>query len=185
MQRNAILALSMIVLLSGCAAGTTPQPTSLIGSAKISGPHDPIVLLGYSHMTSNGLRIAAKLDAGTYRFTDVSISIATADAGDPAPYTMSPEGKAMLAATSTEKGRFDPKEEEVEFTIGRGGLGKIGNKVVWYRWTIRFDRDGEIGTVQSPIYRTSRDEAGLPRAATAPGPDISVVPPAPVGAKRR
>ncbi|HYC56310.1 MAG TPA: hypothetical protein VEL28_15345 [Candidatus Binatia bacterium] len=186
MHRKAIVALSLLLFASGCAATVSPQKQNgFLPTKKQSGPHDPYFLLGYSQLTRDGLRIAARLDAGTYKFTDVSISIATADAGDPAPLTVNADGKQVLASTSTEKGRYDAKEEEVEFTIGRGGLGKIGRKVVWYRWNIRFDKGGgEPSLVQSPIYRTSRDEAGLPRASSAPGPDTALQLGGPAAKKR-
>ena len=183
-NRTTLAALAFAIFASGCAATSPQSQNGFMPTKRAAGPHDPIILLGYSQMTGDGLRIAAKIDPGTYPLKDVAVSIATTDAGDPAPTTIDETGKPALAATSTEKGRFDSKDEEIEFTIGRGGLAKIKDRVVWYRWTVRYDRDGTLRMLQSPIFRTSRDEAGLPRAAEQPGPDVSIQPGPTPSAKR-
>lgn len=170
-QLLAALALVGLVAVAGC--GTIQGRTT--------GPHEPGVVLATSHLTRDGgLRIVAKVETGTYRLGRASVSYAVADPGRAAPLASAEPGADIdLVRATTEPAEVDRNDSKVSFTLDRRALAELADRCLWYRWNISLD-DGAGGgrALRSGFYRTSRSEAGLPRAAQTGGPDTSFVIPA-------
>ncbi|MBI5506562.1 MAG: hypothetical protein HY899_17355 [Deltaproteobacteria bacterium] len=167
----AALALASLTGLAGCGAM----------QGRRDGAREPGIALATSHLTKDGgLRIVAKVETGTYQLGKASISYTVGDPGRAAPLAAAEPGAALdLVRATTEGADVDRGDDEVSFTLDRRALAELADRCLWYRWNVSLD-DGSGGgrTIRSDFYRTSRGEAGLPRAAQAPGPDTSFVVPA-------
>jgi hypothetical protein len=91
------------------------------------------------------------------------------------PATADDSGKRLeLAGARSQKVNYRKGAREVVYTIDADAARGLRGKVLWYRWIITYDKGGSARTDATEVHRTSLEEAGLPRAADAPGPDASV-----------
>lgn len=175
----AVLALAATLLTTGCTTliGRSTQPL-------LAKRDEPGVELCLSERTDRGgIRIVGRLNQGIYPITRASIQYRTAGASDPVPATTADNGRDLvLVGPRTEKVAYRKGATEVSFTVDPEAARALGDKVIWYRWIIDYDRGGSPRTEATAIHRTSVAEAGLPRATAEPGPDSSVVMP---GARQR
>jgi len=181
--RSIVLIGSMTVLnLTGCA---TTQPVAV---GRI-GPREPGIVLASSHLTRDGgLRLVAKVETGGSRIVKASLNYAVSDTGRAAPLAKTAEGSQVdLVRATAEDGDIDRKNGEVSFSLGRRALADLGDRCLWYRWSVLLEGSGPSGgrALTGGFYRTSRAEAGLPRAAQVAGPDTSLVVTAPLAKTRR
>jgi hypothetical protein len=127
-----------------------------------------------SERTSNGgIRIVGKLNKGIYPITGATIEYRSAGPSDAVPATAD-RTRLELAGSRSEKVAYRKGADEVAFTISPENVRNLDGKVLWYRWTIAYDRGGSQKIEETEIHRTGADEAGLPRAADNLGPDASV-----------
>ena len=176
----AMLSIAVSVgLLSGCTA-MVGRPTSPLTAKR----DEPGVMLCMSERVSGGgIRIVGQLNPGIYPITGASIEYRSAGPSDAVPATSETGGKGLvLTGAHSEKVEYRKGAKTVTFTIGADAARNLRDKVLWYRWTIGYDRNGSPASEVSEIHRTSLEEAGLPRDAWNPGPDSSVALPS---ARRR
>jgi hypothetical protein len=164
-HRMAALCLAMLTA-SGCA-------TSMSGGGP-AGPlsvkrDEPGVILCASERTGGGIRLVGKLNEGLYPITNVTLQYRLADFSD-APPALPGSGGLQLTDARTAKGTYRKGSKEVSYSIDADAARAMRGKVLWYRWIVTY----EGGVDTTDIHRTSLDEAGLPRAATTPGPDTSI-----------
>ncbi len=168
-QTFAALTLAL-TMSSGCAA--------MQGRGAHAGSHEPGIVLASSHLTKDGgLRLVAKVETGTYRLGKASLTYALGDpARNPPLASTGRSADVELVRPTTEAGVVDRDSGEVSFTLNRRALAELAERCLWYRWSVSLG-GGQRGdrVLSSGFYRTSRGEAGLPRAADVPGPDTSFV----------
>lgn len=173
LRRAAFVAalLSLATLAAGC--------TTLIGrptSPLLAKRDEPGVVLCLSERTSSGgIRILGRLENGIYPIERVSIEYRTAGPSDPVPAMRGDDGKLDLNDARTEKVPYRKGSDSVAFDVSADAARSLGEKVIWYRWIVDYDRGGSTRSDRTDIHRTSVAEAGHPRSATSPGPDTSVV----------
>lgn len=174
-RRAAVLAFAACctgLLLGGC--------TTLIGrptSPLLAKRDEPGVVLCLSQRTAGGgIRLVGRMEAGIYPVTRVAIEYRTAEVSAAVPAAPGEDGPFELVDARREKVATRSGAKEVTFDIGPDAARGLGDKVVWYRWIVEYDRGGSLRTDRTAIHRTSAAEAGLPRAAANPGPDASVAP---------
>lgn len=163
--------LSLATLSAGC--------TQLVGRPAeplLAKREEPGVVLCLSERTGGGgMRLVGRLEQGIYPIKRASIEYRSADVSDAVPAVPGERGELELAGARSEKVPYRSGASEVVFDIGPDAARGLRDKVLWYRWTIEYDRGGSLRADRTDIHRASLDEAGLPRAAGNPGPDASVV----------
>lgn len=167
-RRLAVVALAGV---AGCATMTT--------QSRDTGAREPGIVLASSHLTANGdLRIVARIETGPHRMASASIAYTVSDPAREAPLAAPTEAEEIdLLRPTIENADIDRNDAEISFTLGRRALAELGERCLWYRWSVHLDGNRVL---RSAVYRTSRGEAGLPRAAQVAGPDTSfALPPAP------
>lgn len=175
LRRAAALAgaLAITTLAAGC--------TTLIGkptSPLLAKREEPGVALCLSERTSSGgVRIIGRLEKGIYPIQRVSIEYRTAGPSDAVPAATGEDGRLDLLDARSEKVAYRKGADDVTFDVSADAARSLGEKVIWYRWIVDYDRNGSLRSDRTDIYRTSVDEAGHPRSAVSPGPDTSVVAP--------
>lgn len=159
-------------LLGGCSTLVGKPAAPLLAKRE-----EPGVMLCMSQRAGAGLRLVGRLNQGIYPITRATVQYRIADVSDPVPAsTAEGDGLQLVNARST-KVPYRKGADDVVFTIDGDAARALGDKVLWYRWIITYDRGGSERTDVTAIHRTSLPEAGLPRAAGRPGPDMSVVQP--------
>lgn len=159
--------------LSGCSTLVGRPASPLLAKRD-----EPGVVLCLSERTAGGgIRLVGRLETGIYPIRRAAIEYRTADVSAAVPAAPGEDGPLELTAARTEKVAVRSGAKEVVFDIGPDAARGLGDKVLWYRWIVEYDRNGSLRTDRTDIHRTSREEAGLPRAAGNPGPDASVAAP--------
>jgi len=164
--------LSLAAFANGCTqmAGRSAEPL-------LAKRDEPGVVLCLSERTGGGgMRLVGRLEQGIYPIKRASIEYKSAGVSDPVPAAPGERGELELTGARSEKVPYRGGASEVVFDIGPDAARGLRDKVLWYRWTIEYDRGGTLRADRTDIHRASLDEAGLPRAAGNPGPDASVVP---------
>lgn len=169
--------IAVLVGLAGMAAGCatlTGRPTS-----PLLAKHDePGVMLCLSERTpSGGIRLIGRIEGGLYPIQRASIEYRTAGPSEQVPADSGENGKLDLIGGRTEKVAYRKGAQEITFDISAETTRNLGDKVIWYRWVLDYDKNGSLRSDRTDIHRTSVDEAGHPRSTTSPGPDASVVAP--------
>lgn len=165
--KPALAALVVAALTAGCSAMPGRPP----GTALMKRDEPSVVLCTSERTADGGIRLIGRLETGKYPISGAEIEYRTAEASDPPPVTTSGREFELSGATKR-KGEFSKSEPVVTFTIAPDAARRLGDKVVWYRWTVLYGS----GSARTAVHRTSVAEAGLPRAANEPGPDSSVAP---------
>lgn len=159
-------------LLAGCSTLAGKPAAPLLAKRE-----EPGVVLCMSQRAGAGLRLVGRLNQGIYPITRATVQYRIADVSDAVPATSEGgRGLELLSPRST-KVPYRKGADEVVFTVDGDAARALRGKVLWYRWIIAYDRGGSERTDVTAIHRTSLDEAGLPRAAGNPGPDMSVAEP--------
>jgi len=170
MKTGTILAAGLLsaAVASGCAA--TRQAVAPPVRT------DPAIVLCSSQRSSDGgIRLVALVEPGIYPITRAAIEYRTADPGELPPTMPDASGKGVqLAGARSDAAPYDKGSREIPYRIGPAAVRDLGNKVIWYRWSLEYDRNGKPSVVHSPIHRSSALEAGLPRASDVLGPDASI-----------
>jgi hypothetical protein len=163
-----VAALLSAAVASGC--GATRQ------AAAPSVRTDPaIVLCSSQRSPDGGIRLVAFVEPGIYPITRAAIEYRTGEPGDLPPTMPDATGKDIqLAGARSDAAPYDKGSREIPYRIGPAAVRDLGNKVIWYRWSLEYDRNGKPSAVHSPIHRSSALEAGLPRAPDVLGPDASI-----------
>ncbi|HXC52838.1 MAG TPA: hypothetical protein VN634_18275 [Candidatus Limnocylindrales bacterium] len=167
---NAGLAAGLLatVIASGCSTmGTGGRP-----AAPLTIKHDePTIIECMSERTdSGGLRLIGKLDPGIYPITRATLEYRTAGPSDAPPTVPAPSGGLALASPRSEKVAYRKGADEIVFNVEGDAARSLRGKVLWYRWILEYGSSSNA----TDVYRTSLEEAGVPRSATTPGPDSSV-----------
>ena len=160
-------------LVSGCATMSGKQTSPLTTRREIPG----VVLCMSERTAGGGIRIVGRVDPGIYPITGATLEYRVAGPSEDAPTAPDQGGGLMLAGARTAKVQYEKGSHEVAYTIEPGGMRNLGDKVLWYRWLLGYER-GSQRVDATEVHRTSADEAGLPRAPGSPGPDASVATPA-------
>lgn len=162
-------------LLAAMTAGCSAMPGRGAGVA-LSRRDEPSVVLCLSQRTSGGgLRLVGRVETGTFPILGAQVEYRTADPSDPPP-AATEGGEFELTGARTQKVDVRKGAEDVSFSIDPEAARRLGDKVIWYRWTIRYGRGGGERASRTAIHRTSLEEAGVPRDPSQPGPDSSVAP---------
>lgn len=159
-----------LVVAAGCAtmAGRPSAPLDVKRE-------NPGVVLSTSERTAaGGIRIIGRLDPGIHPITRASIEYRLAGPSDAPPTSPDPSGRLALAGARSEQVRYEKGSKEVVYAIDPRAVRNLGDKVIWYRWIITYNRGGSAKADVTDVLRTSAEEAGLPRSVTTPGPDTSV-----------
>lgn len=167
-----LLVLSVsLALLSGCASLVgKPAPPLLAQRDEPS-----VVLCQSQRIRGGGIRLIGRLNRGIYPLTGATIQYRSAGVSDSVPATTDPKGQTLvLANPGSSKGAYRKDDDLVEYVIDGADVRRLGDKVIWYRWIIDYDRGGSRRSEATDIHRTSYEEAGLPRDPGSPGPDSSV-----------
>lgn len=168
----AVAAVAAATLLAGCSTLVGKPAAPLLAKRE-----EPGVVLCMSQRAGAGLRLVGRLNQGIYPITRATVQYRIADVSDPVPAsTAEGDGLQLTNARST-KVNYRKGAEEVVYTVDGDAARALRGKVLWYRWIVTYDRGGSERTDVTAIHRTSLDEAGLPRAAGNPGPDMSVAEP--------
>lgn len=169
LSRRLLVAVLVAGMVSGCST-MAGRPTTALSIQR----DEPGVVLCMSERTGGGgIRIIGKLETGVFAITRATIQYRTAGPSDAVP--AAPAGSRLeLTGARSEKVAYRKGAGEVVFAIDADAARNLRGKVLWYRWIIEYDRNGSPFTDVSDIHRTSIEEAGVPRAASTPGPDTSV-----------
>jgi len=157
-----------VAVASGCAATRqAAAPTVRTDPA--------IVLCSSQRSPDGGIRLVAFVEPGIYPITRAAIEYRTGEPGDLPPTMPDATGKGIqLAGARSDTAPYDKGTREIPYRIKTTTVHDLKNKVIWYRWSLEYDRNGKSITVHSPIHRSSALEAGLPRAPDVLGPDASI-----------
>lgn len=175
-SRATLLAVAVALGTTACAASRT-QPSTL---------KEPAVALCSSRRDADGgLTIIAAVQIGLYPVVASRVEYRVAAPSDPPPIAVDEEGTELALQSPTTESVSPARESgEIAFRVSPAAVRGLGDKLLWYRWILTYDRNGSERTLASAIHRTSAAEAGLPRAADVAGPDASVALPLPLEERR-
>lgn len=165
-----VAACATAFVASGCATMAGRPTSPLTAKREVPG----VVLCTSERTSGGGIRIIGQVDPGIYPITRAAIEYRIAGASEAPPTAPDATGRLALPGARSEQVKYQKGAKSVAYSIDADAVRNLRDKVIWYRWLVTYDRGGSPRIDATDVHRTSAEEAGLPRAVGAPGPDTSV-----------